>query len=160
MKKFFCHWKKLLLVGRDVQDPCLSRRLILCHCGLVKEMQDSQDWKLFNGILTPISDEKEARKTALVLQQLLYWIFSGACFQSTKSWSLELILITKAVFSPHRYKPPLWSTFGVGRDSTQNLLKKLAFWIIRHICTLWLAYRHRNLLKHLQIAKLNHYGLI
>ena len=53
----------MLLVGRDAQDPCLSRRLILCHCGLVKQMQDSQDWKLFNGILTPISDEKEARKT-------------------------------------------------------------------------------------------------
>ena len=89
-------------------------------------------------------------KSALILQQLLYWIFSGPCFQSTKSWSLELSLITKSVYSPHRYKPPLWSTFGVGCDSTQNLLKKLFFWIIRHICTLWLTDRHKNLLKHMQ----------
>ena len=89
-------------------------------------------------------------KSTLMLQQLLYWIFSGEWFQSTKSWSLELILITNAVYSPHRYKPPLWSTFGVGCDSTQNLLKKLAFWNIRHICTPWLADMHRNLVKHMQ----------
>ena len=59
LKSFYLPEKKLLLVVRDVEDLCLSRLLILCHCWLVKQMQDSQDWKLFNGILTPISDEKE-----------------------------------------------------------------------------------------------------
>ena len=97
-------------------------------------------------------------KSALMLQQLLYWIFSGACFQSTKSWSLELILITKAVYSPHRYKPPLWSTFEVGCDSTQNLLNKLAFFNYPpHLHSLIGLQAQESFEAH---AKLNHYALI
>ena len=55
---------KINFAGFDLVEEILlvMRRFDFSLIGivwLVKQMQDSQDWKLFNRILTPISDEKE-----------------------------------------------------------------------------------------------------